>query len=569
MAKQNLVQGTLVLTAANLFNRILGLINQALILRFIGSEGYGLFQLAIPIFLFMLILTTAGLPVAISKRVAEENTRDNLPQARQILGWSVRRLGLTGMLLVGGLIIILPAFGPRLMVDPRAGWCLLVLLPALPISAVSSAFRAYFQGIRNMTLPAIGQVVEQIVRVIAGLYLAVRLMPWGIPFAAAGYASGIVLGEACGCLLLIGYYLFEKRRAKAALERQSRPGYRPVLPRPKAAAASTVVAEPIFSSLWSIAGPVTYTRLISVLLLNVEAHLIPGQLLRLGFSPAEATAMYGLFTGVALTLISIPSIFTTAISTNLLPAVSAAWVRQDWSWLRDRLSRTLSYSLMAGIPILVLLWIFAPQITLLIFRVPGAALPVQVLASGAIFLYLLQTTNGILLGLGQAKRVLANTLLFALVRITGLYGLTSLSLMLQAGREPDSSLVLHFLNPLLSHLPASLNLSLASLLHNGLGMVALAYVISYVVGAFLNFIPLYRRFINWEFKRDLLVPLLAAAGMGWIMTSLTISFPMQGLNPVGLFGIMGVGLAVYLTFLLAGGSLQLKEIRRLIGLSRG
>ena len=196
-----------------------------------------------------------------------------------------------------------------------------------------------------MSLPAIGQVVEQIVRVIAGLYLAVRLMPWGIPFAAAGYAFGVVLGEACGCLLLIGYYLFEKQRAGAVLERQSRPATKPLSPGPRPIPA----AKPIFSSLWSIAGPVTYTRLISVLLLNVEAHLIPGQLLRLGFSPAEATAMYGLFTGVALTLISIPSIFTTAVSTNLLPAVSAAWVRQDWSWLRNRLSLTLSYSLMAGI----------------------------------------------------------------------------------------------------------------------------------------------------------------------------------------------------------------------------
>ncbi len=567
MAKQNLVQGTLVLTAANLFNRILGLINQALILRLIGSEGYGLFQLAVPIFLFVLILTTAGLPVAISKRVAEENTRGNLPLARQILGWSVRRLGLTGLLLAGGLGIILPGFGPRLMVDPRAGWCLLVLLPALPISAVSSAFRAYFQGIQNMALPAVGQMLEQIVRVITGMYLAARLMPWGIPFAAAGYAFGIVLGETCGCLLLVGYYLWEKQRTKTVHGSQLPPAGRriPLPPKSKPAPA----AEPIFASLWSIAGPVTYTRLISVLLLNVEAHLIPGQLLRLGYSPAEATAMYGLFTGVALTLISIPSIFTTAISTNLLPAVSAAWIRKDWSWLRNRLSLTLSYSLMAGIPILVLLGIFAPQITLLIFRVPGAALPVRVLVCGGIFLYLLQTTNGILLGLGQAKRVLANTLLFALVRILCLYGLTSLSLRIQAERGLGGPMTFPFLNLLLPYLPSNLNFDLADLLHNGLGIIALAYVISYLVGAFLNFIPLYRRFINWELKRELLIPLLAAAGMGWIMANLTISLPMPGLNPVRLLGIMGLGLASYLAFLLAGGSLQLNEIRRLIGLSRG
>lgn len=562
MAGQNLVQGTLVLTAANLFNRILGLINQALILRLVGSEGYGLFQLAIPIYLFLLILTTSGLPVAISKRVAEENTRGNLPQARRILSWSVRRLGLTGLLLAGALVIILPGFGSRLMVDPRAGWCLIALLPALPIAAVSSAFRAYYQGFRNMTLPAAGQVAEQIIRVMAGLYLAARFLPWGIQFAAAGYALGLVLGETGGCLLLIGYYFWEKYRAGSALGRQSLPGHK-ALQQP---AGSSRTPEPILSSLWSIAGPVTYTRLITVLLLNAEAHLIPGQLLRLGFSQSEATAMYGLFTGVALTLISIPSIFTSAISANLLPAVSAAWLRQDWTWLRNRLSATLSYSLMVGIPVLVFLGIFAPEISILIFRVPGAALPVRVLAGGGVFLYLLQTTNGILLGLGQAKRVLVNTLLFALIRILSLYGLTSLVLGMPADRGLGGPLTLPFLNSLLPHLPANINLT--GLLQTGLGMVALAYVISYAAGALLNLIPLYRRFINWKLKRDLLIPLAAAAGMGWIMAGLLVPLGRPGLNLVELLGIMGVGLASYLIFLLAGGSLPLQEIRRLISLSR-
>jgi len=559
MSKQNLLKGTLILTVANLINRLLGLVNQALVLRLMGSEGYGLFQLAIPIYLLLLILTTAGIPIAISKLVAEEHARGNFLKARKVLQWSVLRLGLTGLVVALGLALILPKLGNKVMVDPRAGWCLLVLLPSIPISAVSSALRAYFQGIQNMTIPAAGQIIEQIVRVLTGLYLAARMSPWGIPLAAAGYASGIVFGEACGCLLLTIFYLRENNLSK--FRTKYSPSQVPSA-EPKSVQKPIQLQDSLFTKIWSIAGPVTFTRLTAVILLNVEAFLIPNQMLLLGYSRSESTAIYGLFTGVALTLISIPSIFTTAISTNLLPAVSAAWVRKDWLWLKDRLSRILGYTVMAGLPVLVILGIFPNEISTLIFKVNGAAIPVRILAMGGIFLYLLQTTNGILLGLGKAKRVLANTFIFALVRISGIYTLTSIGIMLQQGNGAFAQSSIPFLNLLEGQL---VNLGLVTIFNNGLGVIALAYIISFVIGAALNFIPLYRRFIAWNLSMNIIIPMMAAAGMGCLMLKIVDQIPKTILvtAPI-LVQVMVIGLFSYFILLIAGGSIKVGEVRKLL-----
>jgi len=72
MIYNNLILGAAILFAANLVNRILGFIYQYLIMNYIGSEAYGLFHMVFPIYMTALVFTTAGLPLAISKMVAEK-----------------------------------------------------------------------------------------------------------------------------------------------------------------------------------------------------------------------------------------------------------------------------------------------------------------------------------------------------------------------------------------------------------------------------------------------------------------------------------------------------------------
>ena len=289
MSDRYLLKGTLVLTTANLFNRLIGLINQVLALRIMGTEGYGLYQLAIPIYLLALVLTTTGIPVAVVKMVAEERASGNLPAAYQLVRWSAVRLATTGLLFTLLIGLLLPFLGSKIMADPRAVWCLLILIPALPLAAISSILRGYFQGMHQMTIPAIAQMIEQMVRVFTGLYLATQLAPRGLTWAVMGYAAGVLIGEATGFLLLLGCYV---KGLKTPLRATQGKTFYPV--------TGPDSLTNLTGRIWDIAGPVTFTRISTVLLLNFEAILIPHRLQALGHSLPEATALYGLFTGVEI-----------------------------------------------------------------------------------------------------------------------------------------------------------------------------------------------------------------------------------------------------------------------------
>ncbi|MGI6127475.1 MAG: oligosaccharide flippase family protein, partial [Planifilum sp.] len=85
MTKQTFLRGTLVLVGAGFVTKILGFAYRIVLSRMIGDEGMGLFQMAYPILLFTITLTTAGLPVAISKLVSEAEAKGNERQIRNLL----------------------------------------------------------------------------------------------------------------------------------------------------------------------------------------------------------------------------------------------------------------------------------------------------------------------------------------------------------------------------------------------------------------------------------------------------------------------------------------------------
>lgn len=101
MAKRTFVYGATILFAANFLNRILGFIYQYLIMTHIGGEAYGLFNMVFPVYMMALVLTTAGIPLAVSKMVSEALSLDNLARMQNIF-----RLSLTFLSFSGGFVAI-------------------------------------------------------------------------------------------------------------------------------------------------------------------------------------------------------------------------------------------------------------------------------------------------------------------------------------------------------------------------------------------------------------------------------------------------------------------------------
>lgn len=404
MAKRTFVYGAAILFAANLLNRILGFVYQYLIMTHIGGEAYGLFNMVFPVYMMALVLTTAGIPIAVSKMVSEALSLNRVAQVKHIFRLALTFLAISGGIVALSLYFLTPYLAHRLFPDPRVLRVFLVCTPAIFVVSISSAFRGYFQGIQNMMPTALSQICEQIIRVLVGFSSAVILSPRGAEWAAVGLALGMLAGEIMGLIIISNLYRVKKIKLS-----QSEPPTHSVH---------------VLKELFTLSSPVTAGRLISTGLSSLDAILIPQRLLIAGYTAREATTLFGQLGGSAFTLLSFPSVFTFALATSLVPAISEASAQNQYQVVKARSSEAIRLTILIGIPCLIVLFYFATPFTAF-FKSASIAPILRILALGGIFSYLQQTTTGILQGLGKFYLPVAHSIISALLRIPILYFLTA------------------------------------------------------------------------------------------------------------------------------------------------
>ncbi|BAF59577.1 MAG: stage V sporulation protein B [Pelotomaculum sp.] len=511
MAGQSFLYGTAVLVLASLFNRILGFIYQILLIRLILPEGIGLFNMVYPVYVLVLVMATAGIPVAISKLVAEEMARNNLHGAYRIFKMCFIILTFNSVFFTVLCFLIVPLLLEYVFPNPKVFFIFLSLIPGIVIVSLCSAFRGFFQGLQQMAPTAVTQSLEQLVRIIFGLFMARLLFPKGIEYAAAGASIGVIAGEVAGLIAMIVIYL--KKRPALVSSFVLHPG------------------ESFCSILRKIAGmalPVTMARIVSTILLSLDAILIPQRLQAGGLGLSEATSVYGQFVGIAESLLFIPGIVTVSMAVALIPSVSEALAVKRIDVVRAHCEKAVRITLLTGLPFAAMLLILSEELCGFIFGYPEAGKSLEVLAVGGPFLYVQQTTTGILQGLGEASRPLRNLVLASLFKITGIYFLTGLPQF-------------------------------------GIRGAAIAIVAGYIITAWLNLADIYRLTgFRLNARKTLLKPVAALSGM---LVSIFFLHNLPAIQEIpGPFEIISTataGLIVYILFLSFTGSINLKSIYKI------
>lgn len=503
MGKRTFVYGATILFAANFLNRILGFIYQYLIMTHIGGEAYGLFNMVFPIYMMALVLTTAGIPLAVSKMVSEALSLNQIARAQYIFRLALIFLTLSGAFVAISLFVLSPYLADHLFPDPRVLRVFLVCTPAIFIVSVSSAFRGYFQGLQNMIPTALSQICEQILRVLIGFSTALYLSPRGAEWAATGLALGMLTGEIMGLIVIGLHYQF--RRLKPY---QNEPD-------------SSIVQ--VYRELFTLSSPVTAGRLISTGLSSLDAMLIPQRLQIAGYTAREATTLFGQLGGSAFTLLTFPSVFTFALATSLVPAISEASARNQHSVVKARSSEAIRLTILLGLPCLLILFYFANPLTAF-FKSQNIAPILRILTLGGIFSYLQQTTTGILQGLGKVYLPVIHSIISALLRIPILYILTAYPTW-------------------------------------GLTGTALAYVFGFLIMAILNLGALIRYTgMPLDLQRFFLQPISAGIGM-MLLFRLTITIAET--HPWLILLQIILGLMLYFVILILNGGITFKDLRRL------
>lgn len=506
---ESLAKGVLALALAGTIVRVSGFLYRVPLTRLIGAEGIGIFQLAMPAYGAALALVTGGIPLAVSKLVAEYAARGRLHVAEQVLRLGVMIVTVTG--LIGAVVLALAAGRiAAALGNPQAVWSLLALAPAVPLFAIEICYRGYFHGRQSMTPSAVALITEQACRIAGTLAAAYALYPLGLEYAAAGAA----LGTDLGALGSVTYLIWKHRQLRVRARPPFDPGER---------------WHTLAGRMALLAWPLTLGAIVIPLLSLVDVALIQRGLQRAGHSAAEATALYGHYAGMAMTLVTMPSVIIAAVCSALVPSVAAAWAAKDTAAVRERTVLAIRVTALLCIPAATGLLVVAEPICAAVFGEPLAAEPLRWAAWAALLYPLHWVLGSSLQGLGQTALPMRNVTIGVLVKL-------------------------------------GLDAALAPLPGVGVAGVALATTTSYLVVCWLNVVALERIFgapLPWLQLCG--GPLLAAAGMGlsiWVLLQ-------TGLAPAGAWATVLLALVlappVYAVLLLVSGAVDRAEWQRLAG----
>lgn len=416
--KESFVKGTLILAAAALVARVLGLAQRVPLEHLFNVTGNAAFAQANTVYLMLLPLATAGIPSTLSKMVSERYALNRPHEAQQVYRAALIFAAVVGVLMSTFLYIAAPYYADYAKV-PESTLAIRAIAPALLLFPSIAMMRGYFQGRNNMMAGGISQIVEQIARVSTAILLAYILLKLGYDntWMAAGASFGSVFGSV-GAFGIMLYYAMKMRRTedKAALYDSS---------------SARLPLLGIYKDIFKLSIPIVLSSVTVPVVNFIDTTLIV-PLLSGQTSLEEATRALGIYGNRAISVAGIPPVLAIALSTSLIPIISAAYARKDEEHLQRQVTLAMRISILTGTPIVVSLVVAAYSINGLLFSSLDGSGIVAMLTIGTIFQITMMTTNSILLGMGKSRismyYVLAGILTklaasFLLSKVFGIYGI--------------------------------------------------------------------------------------------------------------------------------------------------
>lgn len=339
--EQSFFGGVAVLSLGIMVVKLIGMFYKIPLGNIIGEQGNADFANAYSIYSVLLTISTAGLPVAVSKLISEGSTLRNEAQVQRIFQVSMKFFLFFGIISFI-LMFFFSDFLAGLMHNSHAAAGIKTLAPAVVFVSGVAAFRGYFQGRGVMTPTAISQIIEAMSKLVLGLSLAYAIMNSEFTTdhlakyrpdidvteyssseltvllatvqesqAAAGAIFGVTVGTALALAFLVVRYLAGDFRTSGRRT-------------DKADSDMTIV-----KNLLAIAIPITLTSSLASILNVLDASLVQGQLQgALGYTENESRATYGNY-AFALNVYNLPITLVTAVTVSVIPAVSGALAKKE------------------------------------------------------------------------------------------------------------------------------------------------------------------------------------------------------------------------------------------------
>lgn len=427
--------GALILMIGNALVKVIGFLFKIPLMNLIGDDGSGLFHTAYNMYTTLFTISTAGLPVAVSKMISESRAKGRYFEAQRIF-----KVAFMTFLVVGTAAFCAMFFGADVFVrsvnNSRAYYSVLAISPAIFFVAIISTFRGYFQGHSDMLPTAVSQIVEALCKLFIGLAAAYAVInffavPEGqkIEIASAAAMSGVTIGTIISALVLFIIYIRRRKERNSELSESLNKESRS--------------SKELFKTLVKIAVPITIGVSVMSLTTLVDLMLVMNRLANIGYTDEQANVLYGAYM-LAVTIFNLPPAIISSISVSIIPVIAAAFATQNFEKARKNIYAGLRIVILIAMPAGAGLFMLSMPIAKLIFPNVGSLETVSstlsLLGIATISVCICYVTNAMLQAIGKVNIPVKNMLIGGLIKLISNYILVGIPSLNITGAPISSNL---------------------------------------------------------------------------------------------------------------------------------
>lgn len=398
--KNKFIKSTIILIIGGFITKILGMIIKIVLTRVIGPTGIGLYMLVLPTFNLFITLCNLGVPTAITKLVSERKR-----SSRKIIIPTTMIILIYDIILILIILIISPYLAHNLLHNANLYYPLIAIGLTLPFITISSIIKGYFFGKEKVFPITLSNIIEQLTRLVLTVTLVSYMLRYSLVTAITTVVLINIISEGLSIVILM---LF--------------------LPKEKITREDLREDNKLLKEVFDISLPNTGARLIGSITYFLEPIILTNILKSIGYSKDYITLEYGVINGYVYPLLLLPSFFTLAISSAILPVVSNSYCNRNYDYTKKKIKQAILFSLLIGVPA-TLIFMFIPEIPLKLVYNTNLGLEYIKLTSPFFLLHYIQAPlTSALNGMGYAKVAMRGTLYGGIVRVLSLAVLSLLKI---------------------------------------------------------------------------------------------------------------------------------------------
>ena len=385
---------TFILMLSGMTTKILGLVIKVIFTRIVGTKTIGLYSIVMPTYSLLLTICTLAMPTTIATLIAKKNDLKILNDASIII------------ILINTLVIIMmhifsPLIANNLLKEPDSYYLLIAMSYTLPFASLACILKGYFYGIQKNIPHVISNLVEQLIRLSIVIILMPKLIKISYVCASTGLILTSVITEFASIIVFI---LCMKKNDVINLFKIKLNNY-------------------YFKDILELSIPNVTSKIIGNICYFFEPIILTNLLLYKGVTNDYILTEYGAYNAYAISTLTIPSFFITAIALALIPEISKYLKMKNYRLVKKRLNEAIFIALILGSSFTIVINTFRKPILNFLYNTIIGSKYIKMLAPFFILFYLEAIFSSFMQAINKTKTILLITIIASLIKIMFLIAL--------------------------------------------------------------------------------------------------------------------------------------------------